>query len=618
MMRGPVALGGRLAGQAMRWFALVTGVWIVLNAIWALAWLERDAKVDADRQLVREGQALSVAVASTAEPLAAMHAASSNGQGEIANPHMLALLQQWPRRTGEQLAVYNLDGQVVVRWPGGIPSAAGATGGGDGLPPEVKAALSGNDTLTEQRGPEGNIRSVAVPVRSAGQVVGAVRVSDNLALWGRQLLERWAVICVGSLGVLCGVVVAAGWRGRCWGRQLQGLSQSVLALAEGARERLAAAGGPAEMAALTGALNHLAQRLQQQRAALTQEKNTLSLVIEQMSAGVLVVDRAGRVVMANQAAEVLLRPSEGVRSGQPHREVLAVADVGAMIDRALAEGAKGELEVHLPGPGERMAVVQVSPVYSPWGTVTGAVVASQDVTSWRRLERMRSELVANVSHELRTPVTAIQGFAETLLDGALADTETARSFVQMMHSEALRLHRLVCDLLELSRLESGHVPLRREKVDVADLTAVCAAKWAPEAAARGLQLTVERPPQPVWVCADPDRVEQVLVNLLTNALAYTPAGGQVTLQVRDMQETVELAVADTGPGIPEADAERVFERFYRVDKARSRSSGGTGLGLAIAKHLVELHGGRIGVETQLGAGSRFWFTLPRGPAGAGA
>ncbi|MCL6593626.1 MAG: PAS domain-containing protein, partial [Alicyclobacillus sp.] len=586
MQGRPVALGSRLAGQAMRWFALVTGVWSVLAAIWALAWLERDAEGDANQQLHREAQALAAAVASAAAPSAAPRP-TPVGRGVTASPPLQSLVQQWPHQPGEQLVVYNQEGQEVDRWPRGMQAAAAE----EPPPSVVRAALAGSDVLTEQGGFTGRVRAATVPVRAGGQVVGAVQVRANLALWGRQLLTRWALICLGSCGVLLGVVAAAGWRGHRWGRQLHGLSQSVLALAEGVGERFAAAGGPAEMAELASALNRLAQRLQQQRAALTQEKTTLSRVLEQISAGVLVVDRAGRVVMANQAAEAVLCTRWEASPNRLHREVLAVPEVGAMIDRALAEGKGSEREVAVPGPGERRATVQVSPVYSPWGTVTGAVVASHDVTSWRRLERLRSELVANVSHELRTPVTAIQGFAETLLDGALADAETARSFVQMMHSEAVRLHRLVCDLLELSRLESGHVSLHREEVDVAALTEACAAKWTPEAVARGLQLTVQRPPHPVWVYTDADRVEQVLVNLLTNALAYTPADGHVTLQVRELSGVAELAVADTGPGIPAADVERVFERFYRVDKARSRSSGGTGLGLAIAKHLVERLGG---------------------------
>ncbi|HYM13271.1 MAG TPA: ATP-binding protein [Bryobacterales bacterium] len=241
---------------------------------------------------------------------------------------------------------------------------------------------------------------------------------------------------------------------------------------------------------------------------------------------------------------------------------------------------------------------------------------ADDVTALERLENVRKDFVANVSHELRTPLTSIQGYAETLLESGLLPDARAREFVEIIRKHAVRMAKLTADLLTLSRIELG-----RHEFRFAPLQAADAVEWAIEsvrqvAQARGVALTAESVPEQACVMADSDAIHQVLLNLLDNALKYTPAGGRVTVSARPTKGVMEFCVSDTGAGIAAEHLPRLFERFYRVDKARSRELGGTGLGLSIVKHIARAHGGDVRVESEAGRGSSFYFTLPLAPAAA--
>jgi two-component system phosphate regulon sensor histidine kinase PhoR len=240
----------------------------------------------------------------------------------------------------------------------------------------------------------------------------------------------------------------------------------------------------------------------------------------------------------------------------------------------------------------------------------GAVLVLHDITELRRLERVRRDFVANVSHEFKTPLTAIQGFAETLLNGALDDKANRKRFVEIIREHARRLARLTDDLLKLSRIEAGRLELEIRPIRVETLVNSCVETARLNAKARKLEIHVDLQPNAPAVRGDGAQLGEVLQNLLDNALQYTPAGGKIELKARSNGQNVTFTVTDTGIGIPESDLERIFERFYRVDAARSREAGGTGLGLAIARHIVEAHGGHIWVESAIGQGSRFHFSIP--------
>jgi two-component system phosphate regulon sensor histidine kinase PhoR len=317
------------------------------------------------------------------------------------------------------------------------------------------------------------------------------------------------------------------------------------------------------------------------------------------AAGIIGADGAIRV--ANAALESL--SSTGRAAGMTPLEITRSAELGEAVRRAL-EGTAKRLDLELSG-GRRNLVAHLTPLLR--GEV---LLLLRDVTEARRAEQSRRDFVANASHELRTPVAAIHGAAETLLLGALSDPQAARGFVEMIARQTERLARLTRDLLDLSRIESGQWTMQLSPVEVDQALRAAAEVVAPAAREKGIEVRREASPA-LSVRADPRALEHVLVNLLDNAVKYSPPGGSVTLAAGRQDGRVVLAVVDTGPGIEARHLPRLFERFYRADPGRSRDQGGTGIGLAIVKHLVQAQNGEVGVESGSG-GSRFWVSLPVG------
>jgi two-component system phosphate regulon sensor histidine kinase PhoR len=261
-------------------------------------------------------------------------------------------------------------------------------------------------------------------------------------------------------------------------------------------------------------------------------------------------------------------------------------------------------------PGERAWEVVGVPLLGSGGERRGGLLVLHDVTETKRLERTRQDFVANVSHEMKTPLTAIRGFAETLLEGALDDQANRGTFVERIKAQAERLEALIDDTLSLARIERGEIPLALESVDWAALVKKIEETFRKAAAERNLSLEMKVEPDLPKVLGDQKLLEQAIGNLLDNAIKYNRSGGEILLSIsRSGEKGVRVLVEDTGMGIPKEDLPRIFERFYRVDKARSRELGGTGLGLSIVKHIVERHGGNVGCESEVGKGSRFWIEV---------
>lgn len=365
-----------------------------------------------------------------------------------------------------------------------------------------------------------------------------------------------------------------------------------------------------EMSLLEQSINAAAIHLQQRLSELSVEKARLEAILQNMVDGVLLVDSRRRLVLVNPAAEAMF----GIRAdevlGKDHLAVTHHFDLDEKMLQVLQDGQTCSLEIRRARPQEEILEARLAP--SGYGTEEqGVLVVLRNVTRARQLEKMRTEFVANVTHELRTPLTAIQGFAETLLDGALDDPDAARHFVGIIKQESESLARLIEDLLDLSHIESGKWKMYREPIQVAHLVQETVERMGPQAQEKGITLEVHVPAELPEITGDPRRLSQVLLNLMSNALKYTPSGGTVSVRAWEEDRWVRVSVADTGVGIPKADLPRVFERFYRVDKARSRATGGTGLGLSIAKHIVEAHGGSITVESDVGQGATFTFSLPK-------
>ena len=362
-----------------------------------------------------------------------------------------------------------------------------------------------------------------------------------------------------------------------------------------------------ELADLADAVGGMVSQLGQTIHTLTDERNRSAAILGSMVEGVAVVGGDERILYCNQAFEQILELPQGSSQGKKLVEGLRQADLVTAVRQVLPGGDEVTGEVEVGTVRRRSFSVTAAPVRA--AEASSAVLVLHDITELRRLERVRRDFVANVSHEFKTPLTAIQGFAETLLGGALDDKANRKRFVEIIREHARRLARLTDDLLKLSRIEAGRLDLESRPVSVAGLVNGCVETARLKAESRGLRIVVELPEGLPPVRGDAVQLDEVLQNLIDNALQYTPSGGRIDVTAYSNGHEVIFTVADTGIGIPESDLERIFERFYRVDAARSREAGGTGLGLSIARHIVDAHGGRIWVESAVGQGSRFRFSI---------
>jgi two-component system, OmpR family, phosphate regulon sensor histidine kinase PhoR len=352
-------------------------------------------------------------------------------------------------------------------------------------------------------------------------------------------------------------------------------------------------------------------RAEQQRATGRMQTQQAAL-FDSMIEGLLLLDESGRIQLANRAFAGLFDITGDVR-GKTVLEVVRQHELAALVGRVVAEKQALGYELKPGGPSGRWLQVNAAAIVNSAGEKHGAVLVFHDLTRLKQLERTREEFVANVSHELRTPLSLIKGYVETLLEGAKDNPEVATKFLQTIQRNSERLQFLIEDLLTISELESGRLKMNLQPVPLRPLVDKVLEDFKKQAAARGVALANAVPD--LTAQADADRLQQVLANLVDNAIKYGRNEGRVKVSGRDADGGIELCVEDDGPGIPLEARDRVFERFYRVDKARSREQGGTGLGLAIVKHIVQSHGGKVWAGSEPGKGAAFFFTLPDGGKG---
>jgi two-component system phosphate regulon sensor histidine kinase PhoR len=455
---------------------------------------------------------------------------------------------------------------------------------------------------------------VAVPVEDGGHVIGVLRVALPLSVVTSSYAAIHRVMLVGGLVALlaaCGIGLFVARRVTEPVVQMQAIARRM---SDGDFTARVPVRSPDEIGALGRALNAMAARLREKIQDIEQEQAKTTAILDGMVEGVVAVDGRDTILLMNERVRAMfgLGPARGER--KPFLEVIRNADLHRILheSRAAGEGSVSHHELRLASPIERRLQVNAVPLrLAP--DETGVVMVLHDVSELRRLEQVRTEFVANVSHELRTPLTAIQGYLETLLGGALEERANARRFLEIVFRHTERLGRLLNDLTDLSNIELGKVSLKLAPTRLDEVVESVLAIIGPKADAGRVALATDLPAALRPVLADRDRLAQILINLVDNAVKYTPDGGRVTVRASERAGGgVEIAVIDTGVGIPPGDLPRITERFYRVDRARSRELGGTGLGLAIVKHLVLAHGGELRIESEPPRGTTAYVTLPAG------
>jgi len=349
------------------------------------------------------------------------------------------------------------------------------------------------------------------------------------------------------------------------------------------------------------------RRSQQQSALQTQTQQ--EALFNSMAEGLLLLDPAGKIQLANRAFARLFGVGMDIRA-RTIMETLRLHELAELVNALGPQSQTLSRELKLLRPNERWLEVNASAIFTPEGKRQGTILVFHDLTRLRQLERTRQEFVANVSHELRTPLSLIKGYIETLLDGAINNSEVASKFLETIDRNAERLKLLIEDLLTISELESGRVKLNLHPVALKPAVEKVLGDFRAPADAKEMQL-IDQVPE-LQLEADADRLEQVLCNLIDNAIKYGRNRGTVIVDACPLQDgQIQISIQDDGPGIPAESLERVFERFYRVDKARSREQGGTGLGLSIVKHIIQSHGGRAWAKSQVGQGTTFYVTFPQ-------
>ena len=579
---------------ALAFFALLFGVLLAVDLVAERA-LRRDYE--------QAGFAELAAIAETAEsrPL-------QLPSHVPLNPAEASALQEWvsaAASSGARVTVIEADGLVVADSQSDTQTMENHAGR-----PEIRQALaegvgrSIRHSITINR----DLLYYAVRRRTASGQPFVVRFALPRATVDAAVWSFRRALWFGSLVILllAGAITLLVSRG--FSNRVDRLTEFSRRVAEGDFRPLPVDGSGDALETLGRSLNQTAARLDRTIRTLTEERNLSSAILGSMVEGVLVVDGAERVVFANPGFAEILGLGVPPKAGSALVEVVRQTELIEAVHKVLAGEPRVESEIVTGTLRQRFFAATVAAVSA--AETSGAVIVLHDITDLRKLERVRRDFVANVSHEFRTPLTAIQGFAETLLAGAMDDPENRTRFLRIILEHSRRLARLTEDLLMLSKMDAERLEMEKRRLPVAAFVESCLESAQPRARERNLRVCLNLPAELPDILGDRRRLAEVLDNLLQNAVQYTPAGGEIVVSASEGKNEVVITVSDTGIGIPQADQSRIFERFYRVDVARSREVGGTGLGLSIAKHLVEAHGGRIWVESEVGGGSQFHFTVP--------
>ncbi len=454
------------------------------------------------------------------------------------------------------------------------------------------------------------MRYLALPLEGMGdRTIGWVRTSLPLTSIDRQLDQLTGVVLLGAAVATVAALGLGFLLARRFTLPVLSMATAAESIAAGNYEKQVEVSSHDELGTLAQAFNVMSRHLRTSTKTLNADRRKLSAILSSMVEGVVAADRDERVVHMNQASGRMLGVEPERALSQPIWETIRVREVTEVISEALRRERVAHRVVRLSGSPDRILDLHASPLQSAGGGLAGAVLVLDDITQLRRLENVRRDFLGNVSHELKTPVTAIRALVETVLDDPEMKPDTRSNFLVKVRNQAERLSSLVSDLLSLSRLESESDALDVEPIDLREPIDASIQSLQTASCAKGISIEIEQPSQPVIVNGDPEALQQAVTNLVDNAIKYSQ-GKTVFVRLLGNASEALLEVEDDGVGIDPRHQERVFERFYRVDKARSRELGGTGLGLAIVKHIALAHDGRVSLNSIPGRGSAFQIRLP--------
>ncbi len=519
----------------------------------------------------------------------------------LSDSQLQEFTDQWAQQADSELSLISEDGFLLASSGDKPPDA-----GNQLIKKEIREAdQDGFGSTIRDENQDGEFLIAAVAVDHPDQKIAflrqhisletvnssAARLRNNILLFGGIL----SLLAMAAFLVISSRVITP----------IERLSESIQEIAEGKREILPPIQGQVEIGILTRSINRLSRTFQTRIQELQSESGTLRAVLDQMTDGVVMVNPLGEISLINPAAEEIFQTTAEQSAGRSVAEVLRWHQWIELWRRTRETGQGQSASLELPAQHTFLQGIAI-PLKD---TLPGfTLLLFQDLSQLRRLETTRQDFISNISHELRTPLASLKALTDTLQDGALEDPPAAKRFLSRIDTEVDALAQMVAELLELSRIESGQVPLDLDPVSPLFLLNQARDRMKEQAERRSLEVIVDAPETLPRVAADFRRVEQVVVNLLHNALKFSPANENIIMKASSQGNTVVFSISDHGPGIPESDLERIFERFYKADQART--GGGTGLGLSIAKHLIEAHQGKIWAESTLNQGSTFYFSLP--------
>lgn len=520
---------------------------------------------------------------------------------------------QWQTLTKLRVTFIDLNGEVLAD-----SAEEAATMSNHRNRPEMQQTIQTGSVAFATRLSETTDKKMvyaAMPVTLNGDTIGYLRLSTGTEEIDNSVRQLWMFTL---LGMFIALLIAGVFGFRMGSKitnpitEINNAAEQIMRMNFNVKVNVESQD---EIGRLGLTVNTIAENFNRQMGRILESERQLSNVMENMVSGVVMLDREGKFVLLNRSAEELLGYNFSELRGKVFFESHQQSEFVAMVAESFEREERQREELMFYYPRESMMEVNIVPMYQKDDAWVGMLIVLNDITAIRRLEKMRSEFVANVSHELKTPIAAIKGFAETILSGAVQDQSTMESFLKIIFDESNRLDRLVMDILDLSKIESKRIPLFFSPIHLETFIVNTVNMMRQHADSKKITVKIDIP-EDIYLEADEDRLRQIVINLLSNGINYTPNGGKVIVSAivsREEQhgaESVRICFEDTGLGIPKKDLPRIFERFYRVDKARSRVSGGTGLGLSIVKYLVELHNGSIHVQSELGVGSKFILDLP--------